>query len=197
MLEAGRDPECKSVFISACSSVSILQVHGGVCYTYACAHRLLSPGSAVAAAAGCRCEHGSTQGRLPIPGAAIPPAPQRRCWGSSRPPWYPLAAPGVGRLGTVPCSLRPEKMQVRGNGPWQPAGPALRLAGSCGLLQPPARGDRVSQRAPSVMLKRLRRAEECLGACAPGVLQQTGVLAEGFCCSILPSKSGGSKGAER
>lgn len=101
----------------------------------------------------CRCEHGSVRGRLPSPGAAIPSAPQRRCWGSSPPPWYPLAAPGVGRLGTAPCALPPGEMQVRGDGPWQAAGPALRRAGSCGLLQPPASADRVLQRPPQWCLK--------------------------------------------
>lgn len=100
------------------------------------------------------------EARLPIPGAAIPSAPQRQCWGSSPPPWYSLAAPGLGRLGTVPCALPRQKMQVRGDGPWQAAGPALRLAGSCGLLQPPVRSDRVFLRPSSVMLKRLRRVEE-------------------------------------
>lgn len=178
--------------------MSVQQVHGGICYTYACAHGLLSPGSAVAAAAGCRCKHGSTQGRLPILGAAIPSAPQRHCWGSSQPPWYPLAALGLGRLSTAPCALAGEKMQVRGHCPWQPPGPALRLAESCWLLQPPVRGDRVLQRPPSVMLKRLRRAEEYwkrvrwVLAAAADRSAGRGILLQ------HPSQqSGGSKGAER
>lgn len=32
-----------------------------------------------------------------------------------------------------------------------------------------------------------------LGARSPAALEQTGALAEGFCCSILPSSQGGAK----
>lgn len=82
---------------------------------------------------GCRCQHGSSaQGRKAAhPGSRHPC--QRQPRGSSRPPWYP---PGLGRLGSLPCALPGEEMQVRGNCPWQPRGPALLCgwpgaAGSC------------------------------------------------------------------
>lgn len=65
-----------------------------------------------------RCQHGSVQGTLPSPGAAIPSA---ALLGLIPGTLAPLPAPGLGRLGTG------GKTQVRGNCPWQPAGRALRL----------------------------------------------------------------------
>lgn len=93
--------------------------------------------------------------------------------GSREPPSLPAAAEGLIPAPLVPAGAGQARLAAlrsagRGNAgkgklPLATERPrsALRLAGSCWLLQPPATADRVCQRPPQgCFLKRLSRAEE-------------------------------------
>lgn len=110
----------------------------------------------------------------------------------------PTGCPGGGQAQHSPLRSSRRENAGKGNCPWQPPGPALRLAEGCWLLQPPVRGGRVFQRPPSVMLKRLRRAEEYWKR-ARWVLAAVADRSAGREVLLQhPSQqSGGSKGAER